>query len=388
MRARKRHTALRDDFSRDDSGQSLVELALLLPALILVMFATFFLVDIVHAQLKNHETARYAAFAMAHNAMRDYKQNPGIPPNIPIIGTLSGRAGVAQREVLEQTNRAYGRRASVDRSILGNVNLSRVNLSFGATNYYPTESVGQVMSWLGAESGGLGSVIQSIVGDVLNTIFNGALHLLGYNGAPLVTASAETRIDNAIFPSRYTGTDGRDARPFTGLTLRDSVSLIADPWQLADGRDVWTGGYLDDQTTEAAMHAQVTRMYFFQGVITGGAGGEVSEFMELFSSLAGSLGAVAGWFLSDDPYGNVLAARVASLNYHDHIESGRLNPYTNVGVEPRGGGAQVPDFDTIGFRDDAFNDRHSEMIKMFERRGRFGMGCKQAQTPRCDYGGQ
>jgi hypothetical protein len=241
---------------------------------------------------------------------------------------------------------------------------------------------------------GAPSLLQGILdflGGSLNTWFGKELGGLGFNGAnAMVTATVTSAwsLNSSFLPSVLP--DDPTWSPFKLFTITDSVTLLADPWGLGDGRDVRTPGYIGSVSagtstnTGAAMHSEVARLFFFKDGLPSGAQDVLGAIQDIVSTLSGN---AAGF--------GPLNAKVASFGYSDDASGPASASCTDtnpslgcIDAFKENGAAEALDgsvhfFDTTQMRD-RFGDP-SPNVQAYQRRGSFYMGCPDSGTHDCQF---
>lgn len=362
---------------------------MLLPIIVVLTYGTLYLVDIVRARLANHQSARYTAFALAHTALHDYKDDGfEIPANIPFIGGMFGRLGDASGAVVREAQTTQLARQRDESETIMTLEQRSVSITYDKVNHFPKATVIDLASAAGA--GGTATFIIGLIGDILNYMLQAGTWRMGYNSAPLAQAESTMRV---TLPSsswfRFASRGRQTLR--TSFSFQDQVALIADPWALDDGRDVRGGGYIGfenpDQTSEISrMQTQVNRLYLGQGFFFNSSSSTGRAIQDGFDAFADALGFV----LAGDDLGSPLKARVSMYNYQsdnrftNKVDRGRTDFEKNTGAR-RLYDEEVHVFDTTHMADDPSADDRGENIDVFKLRGKYFMGCKSAQSTGCTY---
>jgi hypothetical protein len=355
-----------------ESGQGLTELALLLPIFAMVLLFSLYLVDQFVARARAHEAARYVAFASAHMGLRDYNADaPWAAPSLPYVGSipLGGRKNSALAAVRENASELYAQQVGAHAGFVGRSTPPVIGFSSEPYQYIPGHAVAEVTDAV-TKNAGAASIVTT-VGKVISWVFAlGAMKTLGFDPAPVVTATASTNLEFVGLPQRLfnlTRTDGKELRQ---RRTEQAVTLIADNWALGDGRNVERGGYINDTDTVSAMQKQVDRLYLAHGLLELGLGKGLTDVIDKMITGVGKI-------MSDDKLGNIARGRVAMKNYNATPNNGAVaNPLQDGQVKD----AFETSYDTTHMRDDATPSRQEEGMK---NRGPYFMGCKRPQTSEC-----
>lgn len=368
---------------RSESGQSLVEFALLAPILVLLIFASVYLSDLVTARLRTHEVVRYAAFAMAKQPLTDY----WAPAGGSTAGAQTTMFNAAQARVKTETEKIYAHLDSMfdvpvhQVSLIGT--LTSVNITAQPLPVLPSASLSELGTALGG--GIVTETVIQLIGGLINSLIQGQVDKLGYNGKAVVRVQAMSAWANVFLPQvlqRYVGHTQLAAFPLT-----DTVILAADPWGLGDGGDVRTPGYINrdpgQPKNEAALHNQVQRMYFLNGAMPGVVQFWLTAFQEVTAVISG---AGVGF--------GPLDAKVASFNYTDQASTPAADKCDGTTGQSLGcqdvfkvngasNGAGIRNFETTQMRD-RFNGT-SPNVQAYQLRGNHYMGCKKSEQHDCTF---
>ena len=365
--------------------------------IVLLTYGTLFLYDVARARIINHSSARYAAFAMAHTAMHDYGDDSpvDIPANIPIVGGMFGQLGRASAAVQAQSTLFEQQRRTEEPPAVLTIRKDPVTLAYDHVKHFPGRTVTDISDALGGSADA--SLVMGIASSIINYILQGLVWQMGYNSAPMVRATSSTHVGTARFPWTAVGYTSRQATTLRlGFDITDEVALIADPWALDDGSDVRPGGYKGHENISnsgqpvARMQKQVARLFIGQGVIfkllLKDTKGDMQSALDSFNGLLGNL-------LGTDPLGGPFSARVAMYNYRKDLDGrqspnanmwGRTSTEINLGAE-RMGQEEIFFFDTTQMAEDPQAPGTSPMLEAYRLRGKWFMGCPNAERVNCDY---
>ncbi len=362
--------------SRRTRGAAVVELALVFPLLLALVWYGQFFVELVRAKLKVQEASRYAAWETTSFVLTD------------VGGTAGGRHDAAferaRRELQEEVGRRYADLDSVEElsAAGGPIGYSGVKLAL------TDEDAGaeDVALDLTGASGASGPAASAALGGVKG----GAVWLAqrwGFDRKGRVQAEVTVRVENHLLPRDFLngkggffGVDLWGGRDLSSLSLKNRFTLVASGWDLPDGADAQMGKFRAGQHrggSEHGLHRQVDRMVFL-------------GIDRTWASVPGveSLRSVLG-VGAPDPFG----AFVVSHNYGLEPENRALRGCTTAGGQgdpghPAQDGlnnlrkfatldhSRRACFDTAPFRDQAAYES-SQYVKMFRARGPYFMGCQQ-----------
>lgn len=369
-------------------------MAIMLPVVVMLVYATMYLVDLVRARLQNHANARHVAFAMAHAPMHDYGEGLQIPGNVPFVGGTGKLAETRMAVIMDQTLAAFGEGIE-EESLIMNVQQARVDIAFDKLDVAPGDTINEIADTFGA--GDTFKTVVDIVSQVIDYGFEALVWSMGYNGTPVVRATSTTIVSPTIFPKRYLDRafDKQFALPGR-FVLQDHVALVADPWALDDGRDVRPGGYYghDDPhgKTVSRFQKQVNNLYLGQGIFFKLLfRDKADEARDAFAKLLDIYNVIT--FKQDDPLANPLVGKVVSYNYrYGDLNTGRTDFEPNTVEDTWLGrdvtlidGREVHVFDTTHMVDNLDKEDSGKNVDVFKLRGPYFMGCKDAQMVGCVY---
>lgn len=364
-------------------GAATVEFALIVPVLVAILMFSMYLTELVRAKLKLQELARYAAWEMTSYTLSDFAK-----------AQHEEAFEVAQREAMAEALERYKDMDSVEPNALpGNFVARYADVQGTLAN----EEIGFLEKGLvlGNSDEGLAS---DVVG-ALNRTGNGMLGAWDFNTKGWVTSDVSMRFNNVLLPKNYLDegtphgffqTNMFGGQELDSLQLRSRHSLYADAWTMEDGGDAVIRGRRagahrggsDDMPH--GLYKQVSRMVFL-GVYDKlkenvGILGQFDQFIRQV------VPAFLGTFVVSHNYGPTPSG--------DDEEWSRdcIGPQTGVEAYPANaeGGLNNLDkfsqldwprpkcFDTAPFRDQPYE--RSQYIKIFQARGDYFMGCKNAQS--------
>jgi hypothetical protein len=249
----------------------------------------------------------------------------------------------------------------------------------------------------------LGNTNEGFASDVIGAVSggaNGLLNFWSFNTKGWVQSEVTMSLNNELIPTSYLD-QGQGAfykvntfggRDINSLGIKQRYSMYADPWNLEDGSDATIRGRRagahregSGEESQHGLHKQVERMVFL-GVIS-----KLEQELGIIAQLRQFLANIAPAFLG---------TFVVSHNYTAN-PSGSEDAWardcigTNTGIksypEEAHGGLNNLDkfsqldwprpkcFDTAPFRDVPYNSP-PQYMQIFQARGDFFMGCKNAQA--------
>jgi len=362
----------------DESGQSLTELAIMLPLFVLMIMAALVFTDVVHDRLRAHEIARYTAFATTHMALRDYSETVDVV--VPIFGSLGGRMSTAGNAVRMHATRLYPSNRTSP-MMVGARGATLVSLSAEPFQYVAGNTVAEIAKQFGASAGAVTTLLD--IANVINWVNSFLLDIMGVSGAPVFTSRVSVPLSFRL-PWEWFGLASPNA--LTDVNIVEQVSVLADAWTLNDGRDVYPGGYVGTPKTGgrapviSAMEKQVDRFYLLGGISKSVP--LIGQLVSAFTEVAG----VANGLLSDDAdLGGPKKARVSMRNYGLVPGDGSVDVFEASGQE-RTWRDEIKTFDSSHVRDNIDDPDHSRQVRGLRQRGPYFKGCPHSQDSVCRDG--
>ena len=337
------------------TGAATVELVLLAPLFMLLVYAGLLLVDLVHARLKLQEASRYLAWEMTSYPLSDYGS-----------GRNERAFAAASKAAVEE---AMARYRDLDSAEDGPPRGFGVELS-GLTATVQNEPVPFDAPTLPLLTGDGGTWSAR----TLARLARGPRALLagfGLNLEGQVVAELSVRFRSRLLPWLHLGSE---------LPLRSRFTLIADGWQLADGAAATiAGGRAGNHRSgksPSGLWLQVDRMHFLGD--RGFAGQALPQLGSALGVLPVALPSFSGTFVVSHPYGPGKACE-------------GIPGYPSAGIpaqDARGGLSNLKElvdfprpacFDTAPFRDTQEYEA-SLYGRLFRARGAHFMGCQNAQA--------
>jgi hypothetical protein len=308
-------------------GAAVVELCLLLPLAVALLFASRVFTDLTLARLEVQEAARFAAWEMTRRSLDDFQDGNH-------LGFFERASSAAVREAHEQ----FGGRGVA----------SKISLTVTGDPALP----GPLGGW-------------------------------DFNLGGKVAAQASTEFGHPLlFKNRTEGGPRFELIERAGFALRERHVLLASDWHLPDGEDAvmrnGRAGMHPDEDRTHLLYSQVARMTFLGAPERVPAVQGLSTFLQ---TLNGRAPDPMGTFVVSHNYGALSATTGGSRSctnmpsYPRRARSG-LN---DLRVASRVDAARPGCFDTAPFRDQASHAR-SLYVQMFQARGAFHQGCRMAQA--------
>ncbi|MDY7229433.1 TadE/TadG family type IV pilus assembly protein [Hyalangium rubrum] len=360
-------------------GAATVEFAIIVPVLVTILMFSMYLTELVRAKIKLQEFSRYVVFEMTSYTLSDFA-------NAQHDQAFTD----AQTEMMEEAVERYKDLDSVEPNAPGGNFVAKFAEVAGTVQNkdVPFIEAGLV----------LGNANEGFASDVLGAINGGANGLLSFwrfNTKGWVETEVTMKYNNAILPESYLD-QGRGAffkvDPFGGksiasLELKQRFSMYADPWNMEDGGDATIRGRragahrAGSEEFSHGLYRQVNRMVFLG--VKDRLLGESSIISDLGSFLAQIFPAFLGTFVVSHNYTanptdewdrECIGGDTGIVSYPAEAQGGlnNLDKFSQLD-HPR-----PKCFDTAPFRDQPYE--RSQYIKIFQSRGDFFMGCKNAQA--------
>lgn len=343
----------------------------MLPVLMVLALGTVYLCDMVVARIKNHEAARYAAFAMAKVSLSDYRG-----------GNHTVRRNQVRDVIEDQTREIYQDFDSGREHVAGRAGglalsgeLAIVSVETSSIPVVPGDTIREVLNASGVDNAALRFVLDLVLGAVNELVLN-QVGKLGFNTSAMVEATVSSSWSNRLMPGILAGspTTARLDR----FTLRDSVVVLGDSWALDDGRDVRSPGYIGatygSSSEESGFRKQVAKISNISAIAP-------TALQGVLNSMTSALDV-----LFDGEALTPLSTRVSSLNYSNdsnaHPHRGRAKPFDDSFSSPRGKEDEQRVFETNHFEETRSPRPNVEALQV---RGAHFMGCVDAQKRRCTY---
>lgn len=365
-------------------GAATTEFALIVPVLVVILMFSMYLTELVRAKIKMQEFSRYVVWEMTSYTLSDFAK-----------ANHDAAFADAQQEMMEEAVERYKDLDSVEPNAPAGNLIARYT---GVAGTLQNKEVPFIEGGLV-----LGNTNEGFAGDVLGAVNGGANGLLDFwdfNTKGWVQSEVTMQFNNVILPTNYLD-QGQGAffqvntfggRNLGSLGLRQRYSMYADPWNLEDGSDATIrgrrAGNHRDGSGELAPHGlwlQVDRMVFL------GVRAKLEENLGIIGRLRQFLQQFAPAFL-----GTFVVSHNYTVNPSGSEEQWArdcIGPNTGIRSYPEEahGGLNNLDkfsqldkdrpkcFDTAPFRDVPYNSP-PQYMQIFQARGDFFMGCKNAQA--------
>lgn len=367
-----------------ESGQALVEFAIVAPLIVMVILFSMWFYELVQIKLKVQEAARYATWEATAYPLHDYKKGKGALSQLAQTMTTNVRNDTMQRysdldsrsDQLTLNNRIFS--ASFTPPIVIQVNRQEeviyggpiVNLIFGlagtlfdiysALTYKSVNPVALSLIALGKDWGG--AMTSRMFGD----------SSWGFNKQGYIETKVTCYVKNEWFNRGV----GRYILPNPGVLmmepagLTERYGLLADSWQLDPGDDVGgTGTRPGVSSTD--YWEQVNRMYLQRSAARSVAKTWISTFRILMNVALGLSMSSASSGIGEQDF---TQPSVVARNYRDR-DSGRVTVQQDRG--------QTRQYDTAPVGTKSDKETLSEYWKTLDARGPHFMGCDKEMSLGC-----
>jgi hypothetical protein len=365
-------------------GAATVEFALVVPVLIMILLFSMYLTELVRAKIKLQEFSRYVVWEMTSYTLSDYA-----------TGNHDTAFTDAKQEMMEEAVERYKDMDSVEPDGRGGNLIGRYSNVEGSLDNkeVPFIEAGLV----------LGNTSEGYASQVLGAVNGGANGLLthwDFNTKGWVETEVSMSFNNELIPTHYLdqGKGGFfkvntfGGRNIGSLGLKQRFSMYADPWNLEDGSDATirgrrAGAHREGGGDEAqhGMHKQVQRMVFL-GILDelkehAGIIGELQDFIQqitpaFLGTFVVSHNYTANPSGPDEGWARECIGDNTGIKSYPEEAHGGLN---NLDKFSQLDWPRPKCFDTAPFRDVPYNSPPHYM-QIFQARGEFFMGCKNAQA--------
>ena len=352
-------------------GSATLEIALVAPILLALIFYSLVFTELVRARFKLQEAARYAAWELTSHPLSDYG------------GAKPGEAFErAKSEVIRDSELRYGRLDSLDAS-----GGSDFIVRFEGVGVQISQSE---VSWVDLPAlvarGATGGLLPAAIFLPLAAGTGRVLRDFGFNTQGRLRVEATATVRNRLLPSRLLDEPARGlfrvgffgGQDLSRFALTSRLVLIADGWALSDGADSvmkdYRAGQHGDGAHASGLYRQVQRMAFH------GIKSELER--RRFTSLGPLtllLPSPVGTYVVSHNYGperDRQNRRSCNTPAYPPSACGGLN---NLAQSSLSDDDRLKCFDTAPFRDQA-SYQDSLYVQLFLSRGRWFMGCKNAQA--------
>jgi len=365
-------------------GAATTEFALIVPVLVMILLFSMYLTELVRAKIKMQEFARYVVWEMTSYTLSDFAK-----ANHDTAFTD------AKREMMEEAVERYKDLDSVEPNAPAGNLIARYAEVQGTLENKEVPFI----------EGGLvlGNSNEGFASEVLGAVNGGANGLLGlwdFNKKGWVQSEVTMKYNNVILPTSYLD-QGQGAffksntfggRDLGSLELKQRYSMYADPWNLEDGSDATirgrrAGNHREGGGEEAAhgLYKQVNRMVFL------GVGAKLKEKIGIIGDLQAFIQQITPAFLGtfvvshnyttnpsgpDEAWARDCIGEGTGIRSYPEEAHGGLN---NLDKFSQLDYPRPKCFDTAPFRDVPYNSP-PQYMQIFQARGDFFMGCKNAQA--------
>ncbi|MFL5350463.1 MAG: TadE/TadG family type IV pilus assembly protein [Hyalangium sp.] len=362
-------------------GAATVEFALIVPVLVMILFFSMYLTELVRAKLKVQEFARYVVFEMTSYTLSDFA-----------TAEHDKAFTDAKKEVMDEAVERFKDMDSVEPNAPQGTFVARYSDVAGTMQNkdIPLFEAGLV---LGNDGNGFGSEVVSAV----NVGANKLLNVWSFNTKGWVQSDVSMKFNNVLIPKSYLDEGGSGGfftvdptgnKDIRSLALKSRFSMYADPWNMEDGADATIRGRRAGAHREGptdmphGLYKQVDRMVFLgvRSKLAGAAGGVIGQFQDflqkIFPAFVGTF--VVSHNYTTSPGGDFsrecIGEDLGISSYPPEAEGGlnNLDKFSQLDW-PR-----PKCFDTAPFRDQPYDK--SQYIQIFKARGDFFMGCKNAEA--------
>ena len=366
-------------------GSATVEFALVVPVLVMILLFSMYLTELVRAKIKLQEFSRYVVWEMTSYPLSDFAK-----------ANHERAFADAKREMMEEAVERYKDLDSVEPNGPGGNLIARYEGVAATLDNKEVPFIEGGMALGGTDEGFFADVLGAVNGGA-----NGLLRFWSFNTNGWMETEATMRFNNVIIPNNYLN-EGQGAfykvDPFGGRTinslpLRQRYSMYVDAWNLEDGSDATIRGRRAGAHREGdgpdefshGLYLQVDRMVFLGvrskleqelGIIA-----EARQFLQQFSpAFLGTF--VVSHNYTANPSGeesqwarDCIGADTGIRSYPEAAHGGlnNLDKFSQLDW-PR-----PKCFDTAPFRDVPYRSPPHYMT-IFQARGDFFMGCKNAQA--------
>jgi hypothetical protein len=336
---------------------------MIIPLLGVLLFFGLHFTELIHAKLKLQEVTRYAAFEMTSHPLTNYSS-----------GDHDRAFARAAQKTREDVLARYQALDSAERASAIAGGRGFENFGVRLENRTVNLSGDSLPNSEGEGGGWLGPVLDRLSGTV-----SAATERLGFNSRGAVEAEASVTFRGRLLPLGYTYLlQARGGPDLDRFALTSRYTLIASGWHLPDGRDAIVGrhraGVYRGDERPTVLYQQVSRMTFL---------GAKERFRQLpgLSTALRALRGVApdptGTFVVSHNYGLVVPADQRGCRYLQGYPPAARSGLNNLRAASEVDFDRPTCFDTAPFRDHAEYES-SLYVRIFEARGRWFLGCKNA----------
>ncbi|HEX8700064.1 MAG TPA: TadE/TadG family type IV pilus assembly protein [Myxococcaceae bacterium] len=365
-------------------GAATTEFALIVPVLVVILMFSMYLTELVRAKIKMQEFSRYVVWEMTSYTLSDFAK-----------AEHDTAFNDAKTEMMEEAVDRYKDLDSVEPTgRAGNLIANYTGVAATVENKEVPFIEGGLV---------LGNTSEGFASDVLGAVnggANGLLNFWSFNTKGWLQSEVNMQFNNVILPTSYLD-QGQGAffkvntfggRNLGSLNLKQRFSMYADPWNLEDGSDATIrgrrAGNRREGSGEEAPHGlwlQVDRMVFLGvrakleenlGII-----GRLRQFLQQFAPAFLGTFVVSHNYTAnpsgpDEAWARECIGEGTGIRSYPEEAHGGLN---NLDKFSQLDYPRPKCFDTAPFRDVPYNSP-PQYMQIFQARGEFFMGCKNAQA--------
>ena len=336
-------------------GSSMVEFAIIAPVIMSIIAWSIYFSDLLYVKLKNQEAARYVAWEFTAFSLSDYENSQH-----------RSAFNNAKKEIVKEAQEKYKNLNSTNtgapakllsfkytfnKPFVGNV--PAMGLAAIAGNNVANHNVMNALAGNNAFGGiNPSNMMSSLTGTISNFLSHWKFNS---NGKAFVTSS--TRPGRAQQP----GNLWEFVLDLLGISgVKETITLIADPWVLMDGKDVHLPGGYEKGKTNSPFFKQVKRI----------------AFLGLNAQIIDPINNVTSIFLGKNT--EAFVTKLVSLNYKNE-SSGKVDLSDESKLKTHQG---VIKYDTAPL-ENSNNKNNSLYYQTLNQRGKHYMGCKDEQEQSC-----
>lgn len=374
-------------------GAAMVEFALVTPIFVTLLLWSMFFTELVRARLRMHEAARFITWELTSYPITDW-DTPEQPNQ---NSNHDAYFNDAKNEITPLAETRFMDLDSVDQRP-GLASMAMTSSNFKITKLENLE-VDPVDAPTNSSGGGIFAAVTNFVSGGLNFV----LGAWNFNTKGKASVEVSVDVQNAILKNSFLDSGRTDFKGgntrLNNFTLKAKHVMIVNGWHLRDGTDALMGkdqgngageraGGRDEDGKPHSLKRQVAQMTF--AGLAGAVAGPFQRIIQVASAIL--------------PIPNPFGTYVVSYNFNPSAEQNIIDNGNdqkgctvadNPGNTASGGtagyinlqeavGLDHPTlrcFNTAPFRDTfAYNGGQSLYREMFNARGEYFMGCKNAQA--------
>ena len=367
-----------------DGGQALTEFALVVPIIVLILLFSVWFSELVTIKLKTQEAARYTAWEVTSYKMHDYGKGPSSVSKMSSSALSKATKEASRRyaDLNSTTTTSTGTRifsAKWTKPLIVTVNQQEEAIYGGAIVNFIFNIAAAVIDIFSALSFKNGNyVAMALV--ALGKDFGGARTTRmfgssewGFNRSGYVTATVFTIVENKWWNRGV----GRFFMKPMMVYFQESHGVLADTWNLYDGKSVYGNTTRPGVDKSKAYWKQVDRIYFVNKRTRGVGKGFINLFKVVMRiALAFTFNPVQPPGMGESDF---MQTAMVSKNYTD-AKSGKVTI-----SQDRGSTKQYDSSPACGGK--SGNCPGGDSLKPYgetlEARGKYFMGCKSEMQLGC-----